>query len=380
MGDNRFWDKVFKLAAVALILLVLANFSPIGAFISLLLDITAPITIGLAIAFIINIPLRFLEHIWKIIDRKADTRKRFTVRRATCLSVCFLLLFGSLTALIFAIIPQLRLSASALFDALPEVSRQLEARWIRLANFFARYDITLPTPDFSIEGILAWVRSALVGKENSILGKSIGMANSIFSRAFDIGLAFVICAYVLSRKEMLGVQCERFFRAILPEDTSSRLFEINRLCAKTFTSFVTGQIFEALILGGLCFIGMLIFGMPFPALISVVVGVSALIPIFGAFIGIGVGTVFVLVSQPSMAIWFVIFLLALQQVETNFIYPRVIGKYVGLPAVWVLLSVTVGSAFGVVGILLSVPAFSVIYCLFGRFVDEKLTNENITQK
>jgi predicted PurR-regulated permease PerM len=117
---------------------------------------------------------------------------------------------------------------------------------------------------------------------------------------------------------------------------------------------------------------MIIFRMPFPALISVVVGVSALIPIFGAFFGIGIGALFVLVSKPSMTIWFIVFLLVLQQIETNFIYPRVIGKYVGLPAVWVLLSVTVGSSFGVVGILLSVPLFSVIYCLLGRFADERL--------
>ncbi len=377
MGDGRYSRRFFKLGIVAIILLVIVNFSPIGAFVSLLLDITAPITIGLSIAFIINIPLCFLERIWIRIDKKAEYRRHVALRRAVCLSICFLLLFGSLTALCFAIVPQLRLSLSALLDALPVLSEQLELKWQELSLFFAKYGISLPSPNFDIENILAWARTLIIGKERAIISKSIGMANSVFSRTFDVALAFIICAYVLARKEMLCKQSRRFFDALLPRTLSARLFEVSGLAARTFSSFVSGQVFEALILGGLCFVGMLIFGMPFPALISTVVGVSALVPIFGAFFGICIGTVFVLVSKPAMAIWFVIFLLVLQQIETNFIYPRVIGKYVGLPAVWVLLSVTVGSAFGMAGILLSVPAFSVIYCLFGRFVNERLKIKKI---
>lgn len=372
MSENKFLRKLSELAAVALILLLIINFSPISAFISLLIDITAPIILGLAIAFIINIPLCFFERIWLKICKSSERKRRRGVRRCVCLTVCFLLFFGSLTALVFAIIPQLRLSATALLDALPVISERLDGYWAELAAFLAKYNVNLPTPNFSIENILAWIRTALIGKEGAIINKSLGMANSVFSRAFDVALAFVIGAYVLARKEMLGAQCRRFLRAVFHADISERIFEVSALASKTFVSFVTGQVFEAFILGGLCFGGMLIFRMPFPALISVVVGVSALIPIFGAFFGIGVGAIFVLVSKPSMTIWFVIFLIVLQQIETNFIYPRVIGKYVGLPAVWVLLSVTLGSSFGIAGISLSVPAFSVIYCLLGRFIDERL--------
>lgn len=372
MGDNKFSRKLFTLATVAVILLLIINFSPISAFISLLIDITAPITLGLAIAFIINIPLCFFERIWSRIDTRTSGKGRSSACRCICLCVCFLLFFGSLTALIFAIIPQLRLSATALLDALPVIRERLDGYWAELTNFLAKYNITLPALSFSMENILSWLRSALFGKDGAIINKSLGMANSVFSRTFDVALAFVIGAYVLAKKEMLKKQCRRFFCAVFPSELCAKIFEVSALACKTFVSFIVGQVFEAFILGGLCFIGMIIFRMPFPALISVIVGVSALIPIFGAFFGIGVGALFVLVSKPSMTIWFIVFLLVLQQIETNFIYPRVIGKYVGLPAVWVLLSVTVGSSFGVVGILLSVPLFSVIYCLLGRFADEKL--------
>lgn len=360
-----------RIALIALFLYAVINFSPLGSFFSLLLDITAPITIGLSIAFIINIPLCFFE---RLFDKAIGTPRAkwlLKLRRALCLLLCFILLLGIIIALCFAIIPQLKLSANALLDALPVISEQLIAHWERFSAFLGGYGITLPTPDFSIEGMLGLVRSAMLGRESAIINKSIGMAGSVFSRFFDVSLALVICVYVLARKEMLAKQCRRFLRAFLPSTACDRFFEIAGLSARTFTSFVSGQVFEAALLGVLCFLGMLLFGMPYPALISVVVGVSALIPIFGAFFGICVGTVFILVSDPSMAIWFVLFLLVLQQIESNVIYPRVIGKYVGLPAVWVLLSVTVGSAFGVVGILFSVPLFSVIYSLLGQFVKKR---------
>lgn len=371
MGDNKFSRKLFALATVAVILLLIINFSPISAFISLLIDITAPITLGLAIAFIINIPLCFFERIWLRIDKHADYKKHSAIRRCICLCVCFLLFFGSLTALIFAIIPQLRLSATALLDALPVIRERLDGYWAELTNFLAKYNIALPALNFSMENIIDWLRSAIFGKDGAIINKSLGMANSVFSRTFDVALAFVIGAYVLAKKEMLKKQCRRLFCAIFSSKLCAKIFDVSALACKTFTSFIVGQVFEAFILGGLCFIGMIIFRMPFPALISVIVGVSALIPIFGAFFGIGIGALFVLVSKPSMTIWFIVFLLVLQQIETNFIYPRVIGKYVGLPAIWVLLSVVLGSSFGIVGISLSVPAFSVIYRLIGQFIDKK---------
>lgn len=360
-----------RIALVALFLYVVINFSPLGSFLSLLLDITAPITIGLSIAFIINIPLCLFERLSEEAFGAPRARWLLMLRRAFCLLLCFILLLGIIIALCFAIIPQLKLSANALLDALPVISEQLSERWQRLSTLLLGYGISLPTPDFSIEGMISLAHAALIGRESAIINKSIGMAGSVFSRAFDVTLAFVICVYVLARKEMLTRQVKRFIRAMLPSSAANKLFDVSTLAARTFASFISGQIFEAVLLGVLCFLGMLLFGMPYPALISVVIGVSALIPIFGAFFGISVGTVFILVSEPPMAIWFIVFMLVLQQIESNVIYPRVIGKYVGLPAVWVLLSVTVGSAFGVVGILFSVPLFSVIYSLLGQFVKKR---------
>lgn len=371
MKQHTHLSRISRLALIALCAFIIINFSPIGSFLALLLDVGAPIIIGLSIAFIINIPLCLFERLFEKMLGAPSARWVAVLRRALSLILCFALLLGILTALLLAIVPQLRLSASALLDALPVISEQLSERWRMISELLSGYGISLPTPDLSIEGIIGLARAALIGRESAIINKSIGMAGSVFSRAFDVTLAFVICVYVLARKEMLARQVKRFIRAALPPSAADKLFGVSALAARTFSSFISGQLFEAVLLGVLCFLGMLLFGMPYPALISVVIGVSALIPIFGAFFGISVGTIFILVSKPSLAIWFIVFMLVLQQIESNIIYPRVIGKYVGLPAVWVLLSVTVGSAFGVVGILFSVPIFSVVYCLLGRFVERR---------
>ena len=144
-----------------------------------------------------------------------------------------------------------------------------------------------------------------------------------------------------------------------------------------FTRFVTGQLTEACIIGILCFIGMLIFGMPYAAIISVLIGFTALIPIFGAFIGTGIGAFLILLENPLKAFWFVVFIIVLQQLEGNLIYPRVVGKSVGLPGIWVLTAVTIGGGlFGILGMLFSVPVCSVLYVLFRKFVNNRVKDED----
>ena len=204
-----------------------------------------------------------------------------------------------------------------------------------------------------------------------MLELTLGVARSVVSLVWNAVLSLAISLYVLAQKERLGGQVRKLLRSLFSEQTVGRIFGFARITEKVFERFITGQVTEALIIGGLCFVGMLIFGMPYALLISVMVSVTALIPIFGAFIGTGIGAFLILLEEPMTAVWFVIFIIVLQQLEGNLIYPKVVGKSVGLPGVWVLIAVTVGSSFGIVGMLLSVPIASVAYQLLRQFANRR---------
>ena len=174
-------------------------------------------------------------------------------------------------------------------------------------------------------------------------------------------LALAFSLYLLAQKETLTGQAKKVVRALFSEKWAHWITDVARMTNRTFSNFVTGQLTEAVILGTLCFLGMLIFRLPYAGVISVLVGFTALIPIFGAFSGVGIGAFLILLVSPIKALWFVLFFVILQQLEGNLIYPRVVGKSVGLPGIWVLAAVTVGgNAFGLAGMLLAVPLCSVL--------------------
>ena len=173
-------------------------------------------------------------------------------------------------------------------------------------------------------------------------------------------------------------QSLKVLRAVMKPEKLQKLLELLELSNRTFTNFITGQLTEAVIIGALCFVGMTIFGMPYAPAISVLVGFTALIPVFGAFIGTAVGAFLILLVKPIQALWFIVFIIVLQQFEGNLIYPKVVGKSVGLPGIWVLVAVTVGgSAMGVMGMLISVPVCSILYTVSRQAVNDRLKIKNI---
>ena len=213
---------------------------------------------------------------------------------------------------------------------------------------------------------------------DTFLNKTIGITTSLFSVIINLVLAFVFSLYLLAQKEHLCHQARSVINAVFSEAKAKKIREIAALTNRTFTHFVTGQLTEALILGSLCFVGMSLFRMPYAPVISVLIGFSALIPIFGAIIGALVGAFLILLVSPAKAFWFLIFLLILQQLEGNLIYPRVVGKSVGLPGIWVLAAVTIGgSIFGLIGMLLCVPLCSVLYALARQAVRERLKKKGL---
>ena len=213
--------------------------------------------------------------------------------------------------------------------------------------------------------------SSLVGSAFN----AIGSVSSFFITLF-VSVAFSI--YCLGRKEILAAQSRRILYAVLPEKWTDRIIRVMRLTNVTFSNFISGQCLEACILGSLFAVSMLIFGMPYVPLVSVIIAVTALVPVVGAFVGCVLGAFFILVESPMEAVTFVIMFLVLQQLENNLIYPRVVGTSIGLPGMWVLVAVTIGgNIMGVAGMLIMIPMASVFYALLGEFTEKRLEEKNI---
>jgi len=197
-----------------------------------------------------------------------------------------------------------------------------------------------------------------------------------FSGVINLFMGFVFAIYMLLQKEKLIKQFKKLFKAYLPEDKSRKLFYIGTITNDTFKKFFGGQFIEAVLLGILCFIGMTIFKMPYALTISVVIGVTALIPVFGAFFGTIIGAILILAVNPTQAFWFVIYIVVIQQIDGNFIYPKVVGDSVGLPGIWVMLAVIVGgNSLGIVGMLIGVPVASIVYKLVKEYVNRNKIEE-----
>ena len=350
--------------------LILCNYSSLSSVFSAAVTVLAPILGGLGIAFVLNIPLRFFERHW--IKRFGGERRR--LRRTVCLLLCFLLLAALIALLAVAVLPQLSRTLTGLVNQIPGYIERIKSWWSALSDFLLAHEFPLALPPLDLDSaqIGQNVGQYLEDHGHLLVGASMEFAFSAFMVTLDVVVAFVIAIYVLAQKEKLSGQVNKLLRSLFSRKSTERIRNFARMTEEIFSKFITGQITEAVIIGTLCFIGMLIFRMPYALLISFLVGFTALIPIFGAFVGTAVGAFLILLDDPIKAVWFLIFILVLQQVEGNLIYPKVVGKSVGLPGIWVLVAVTVGSSFGIVGMLISVPVFSVFYCVLRQFADSRI--------
>lgn len=225
-----------------------------------------------------------------------------------------------------------------------------------------------------IQSIISYFQSIGTGLINS----TVSVVGTIFSGVMKLFLGLVFCFYMLINKETLLRQGKAVIFALLPKEKAHYTLAFLRLTARTFHNFIGGQCTEAVILGCMFAVSMTIFNFPYALLIGVLVGFTALIPIVGSFIGCGVGGFLIFMENPATAFWFVLLFLVLQQVEGNFIYPKVVGNSVGLPSMWVLIAVTVGGSLkGIVGMLIFIPVFSVIYTVWGKFIETRLKKKEI---
>ena len=357
--------RVLLLIACAILLYWgLNNLSVLGGLLSSILSLFSPLLIGVGIAYVMNLLLMAIERLWDKALKKAPELWRVKLKRPICLTLAFLLFLGIIFAIIFILIPRLEEAGTTLVANVPTYITQIQGWWDNLTAFAADHGITLPELSMNVEDATKFITKLLTSNGDSVVNTTINITTSILGALVNVLLALVFSVYMLAQKEKLVAQGKRLLLAALPEKAGERTMHILKLTNGAFSSFVTGQVTEAFILGTLCCLGMLILRLPYALPVSVIISFTSLIPIFGAWIGAATGAFLIVFVSPVKALTFLIFLLILQQVEGNLIYPKVVGKSVGLPGLWVLAAVTIGGgAFGVLGMLLGVPVCSVIYAL-----------------
>ena len=369
--------RILLLVACSIILYwALNNLSTLGKLLGSFFSLFSPLLIGAGIAYVMNLLLKAIERLWDMALKKAPELWRVKLKRPICLTATILLFLGIIFAIFFILIPRLEEAGSTLIANVPGYITQIQNWWGSLVDFAAGHGVTLPELSMNVEDATKFISKILSSDSSNVVNTTIDITTSILGALVNILLALVFSVYMLAQKETLISQSRRLLLAALPRKAGQRTMHILKLTNNAFSSFVTGQVTEAFILGSLCCIGMLILRLPYALPVSVIISFTSLIPIFGAWIGAATGAFLIVFVCPIKALTFLIFLLILQQVEGNLIYPKVVGKSVGLPGLWVLAAVTIGGGiFGMLGMLLGVPICSVIYALVQDFIRSQPTED-----
>lgn len=354
---------------------LLINFVNIIGFLGELISIIKPFIIGLGIAFVINLLVKIYEN--KLIPTLDKKNRLAKSKRGIALIMSLTTLAVLIWLLLAFVIPQLIDSMKILVESIPGYMKSLE-------NLVMPYVSETKFLSSIWENIVvAW--KDILQFASQFVGQSIsGIVNTTFSitnGVYTIIISFVISIYMIISKEELIFGVKKITYVLFGKKNAEKIIKIGRLTNTTFSKFIGGQCMEAIIVGVLCFIGMLILRMPYPLLISVIIGATNMLPIFGPFIGTIPSAFILLMVDPSKALWFIVFIIILQQIESGLIYPRVVGGSIGLSAIWVLFAITIGGElFGLIGMLLGVPTVAVIYGLVKDNVENKLKEKKIVIK
>lgn len=357
------------IAACILIFLGVRYISSIAAAVSWLVHLVRPLLIGVVLALILNVPLGMFE---RRLFSKKPTPKKLRARWPLAIVLSLVLVFGIFVGVAVLVIPEfvaaVRVIASMLLstmDQLAAFESQMDFSRLPFGEYLSRIDIDWLQLRAELE---LWFKQA----GSAIMDRAAGVIGSVASSVIDSLIGFIFSIYVLANKEKLKRQVSRLIRVWLPEKFGGKLIHAARVSADIFRQFIAGQTTEAIILGSLCAVGMWILQIPYAPMVGALVGVMALIPYVGAFISTVVGAFMILTVSPIKALIFVVFLLALQQIEGNLIYPKVVGAKINLPAMWVLAAITVGGNLaGPIGMLLGVPIASAAYALLKEATDRR---------
>ena len=365
----------------AVIIVCLWKYETVLDILFFLLNILTPFILGGAIAFVLNVPMNFVQrHLFKeerIRNRKVSQK----LARPVSMVLVLIAVFGIVAIVMFILIPQLGETFANLGRSIQAFIPQLQEWAARLFNDNKEIMDTVNNLEFDWNKIMDTGINFFKSGAGSVVDSTITAAKSIVSGLTTFFIAFVFAIYILLQKEKLGVQAKKVLFAFVRRGRAEATVEVLSLTYNTFSSFLTGQCVEAVILGSMFAVSMTILKLPYALLVGMLIAFTALIPIFGAFIGCGVGAFLIFMVDPMKALIFVVLFLVLQQIEGNLIYPHVVGNSVGLPSIWVLAAVSIGgSLMGVVGMLIFIPIVSVVYALFREIVYLKLKMNQIDPK
>lgn len=352
----------------------LNNLELIGGILGTVYKVFFPFLLGGVLAYVLNIPMVKIEKlIRKAIPDKKEERLHGVIRMISII-LSLLLLVAIIAFVLFLLIPELIENIQMLMKSIPGLIDEAETFILDLLDKYPQIQGQIQDT-FSESGNITKIISSML---NYFVNGAVGFIGNLVSGFVTVFTAIIFAIYMLSQKEYLLGGVKKLVYAYTDKNKVGKIMEVGTLTNKTFSSFISGQCVEAVILGTIIYVVSLLCGFPYALLIGVLTAVTALIPIFGAFIACGVGALLIAISNPLQAVIFVVVFLIVQQIEGNFIYPKVVGKSVGLSPLWTLLAITVGgNLFGVVGMLVGLPLASVVYTLIKGNVKEKLTEKKI---
>lgn len=361
-----------------LILVGLLRFDVVLGAIRFLLHILFPFFLGSAIAFVLSVPMNRIQR--RLFAKAQPSGKAAKAAAPLSLILTLLLVSALLTLVVAVVLPELGTTIATLGKTLP---KEIPVLLKRVETLFADHPQLILYLE-EVEATLNWedifqqlLQFFRVGA-NTMLDSTISVATGIVSGVGTAVIAFVFSCYILLQQQTLKLQMRKLCFAYLKKSWAEQFLRICALSYRTFSNFLTGQCLEAVILGTMFFLVMTVLRFPFALLVGVLIAFTALIPIFGAFIGCAVGAFLILTISLRQALLFIILFLVLQQIEGNLIYPKVVGGSIGLPAIWVLVAVSLGGSLcGVVGMLVFIPIVSVLYTLLRENMYQKLEEKNI---
>ena len=382
--DKESTIQIMKIVIIAIVLFIaLLNIQVVWGGIKYFIDIISPFIWGLAIAFVLNIFMTIYENkvfnstknknISKRVNQK-NKKKTNNLKRTASIILSIITIIAVITIILILIIPQFYEVIKNLISNIPNFLEDTK-------NF--AIDITKRIPEVnnfiqSIQINTDTIKTSLMDISKNVLDITITQASNLISTIFNFIIAVVFAVYILANKERLKVQAKKFIYARLDKEKADYVLKVSRLARDSFRSFLTGQAEEAIILGSLCALGMFVLGIPYAGPIGALTAITAFVPIVGAFISGFIGAVLIVAVDPIKAIIFLIYIVVLQQVEGNLIYPHVVGKNIGLPSIWVLVAITIGgSLFGIMGMIVGLPVVSIIYAIVSENTNKKLKEKNL---
>ena len=390
--DKENTKQIMKIVIVAIVLLVaLINIQPLWNVFKVFLGILSPFIWGLAIAFILNIFMTFYENkVFK--SRKQNVKEKITsknntnkivrkkkkgAKRTCSILLSILTIIAVISLIMTLIIPQFIEVIRNLVSNIPSYLENLKNFGISITEQVPEINNFIQNINIDTEAL----RNGLMNISRDLLSVTINQISGLFSSIVNFFIAIVFSVYILANKEELKMQAKKFVYARLDKEKADHVIKVSRLARDSFRNFLTGQAKEAVILGVLCAVGMLILQIPYAGPIGALTALTAFIPIVGAFIGGFIGAILIVAVDPIKAIIFIIFIIILQQIEGNLIYPHIVGKNIGLPSIWVLVAITVGgSLFGIIGMIVGLPIVSIIYAIIMEDTNKKLEEKGLEKE